>query len=175
MSEFTVRYCHDIDPQLIVRRLIRNPNYPGKPTDVPGCVTIDLASRRKHKPLFFDALSKNVKVQGFRNPILVYNTKQGLSLSFGGSRLEVAQDLDKTIPAIIVDYTHDFFLCEEVYPYDWQKFFTDVPELFEFTDYGIDTHYSIERNRRHSYDPAGIAWTEELDDTQFLKEEFSWL
>jgi hypothetical protein len=125
------------------------------------------------KPKFYAALEDNVRQDGFRNPILLYQTREGLLLGFGGSRLRVAKKLDILVPAIIVDYTDRFRLDEEVTPDNWEKFFQDIPALFVFTDIGIDTHYSLERNRREWYDPAGMAWVPE--DNDFLDEEFPWL
>ena len=58
---------------------------------------------------------------------------------------------------------------------NWQTFFRDVPVYFQFTDVGIDTHYSLERNRRAYFDPAGVEWTETAEGKEFLKEEFPWL
>lgn len=169
---FTVRHCSDIDPQVVVDRLCRNPNYGGKPCIVPGACVIP-AVERAMKPKFFEALSKDVAKNGWRNPILLYDTPEGLLLAFGGSRLRVAKQLDKVIPAIVVDYTGAYASFPEVTPDNWQDFFQDVPELFEFTDTGVDTHYSLERNRRQWYDPAGMAWVPK--DNDFMEEEFSWL
>ncbi len=78
------------------------------------------------------------------------------------------------IPAIVVDYTGKRSDAEEVTLDNFAEFFTDVPEYFEFTNVGVDTHYSLERNRRHTYDPAGFEWAKGKQD-DFLKEEFPWL
>lgn len=172
---FTVRYCMTVDPQQVTHRVIRNPNYGGAPCTVPGTCIIPVIER-KIKPKFFEALKKNVKLDGFRNPILLYNTPEGLLLAFGGSRLRVAKELDYPVPAIVVDYIGTYQLFEEVTPDNCREFFHDPPVLFEFTEYGVDTHYSLERNRRDKYDAAGMAWT--LDDPgneEFLTEEFPWL
>ena len=171
MSNFDVRYCDDIEPKPITEKIVFNPNYGGKGCTVPGTCIISLVERAM-KPRFFDALAKSVRQDGFRNPILLYNTPEGLLLAFGGSRLRVAKALDKVIPAIVVDYAGDLVCFEEVTLDNFASFFADVPEYFEFTDVGIDTHYSLERNRRHSYDPAGMVWAEGED---FLEEEFPWL
>ena len=170
---FTVRFNY-VDPQLVVDRLCRNPNYGGRPCSVPGTCIVPFIER-KIKPTFFVALRKDVVEKGFRNPVLLYSTPEGLLLSFGGSRLRVAKELDKWLPAIIVDYTGQFKDYEEVTLDNWETFFTDVPELFEWTDIGVETHYSLERNRREFYDPKGMAWTEGVDDTDFLSKEFPWL
>ncbi len=169
---FEVRYCPDVDPQVVTHRLIRNPNYGGAPSVVPGACVIPVIER-KMKPKFFEALRKNVKLRGFRNPILLYDTPEGLLLSFGGSRLRVAKELDKKIPAIVIDYTGAYALFEEVTPDNYTSIFTDVPVLFTFTDIGVDTHYSLERNRREYYDPAGMAWVPKGND--FVDEEFPWI
>ena len=169
---FEVRYCPDVDPQVVVDKIVFNPNYGGRGCSVPGTCVVR-HTERAMKPKFFAALEKNVKRDGFRNPILLYNTPEGILLAFGGSRLRVARKLDKPIPAIVVDYTcHDYALWEEVTPDNWQKFFKDVPLHFEFTDVGVETHYSLERNRRHTYDPKGMEWAE---GEEFIAEEFSWL
>ncbi len=172
---FDVRYAH-VDAKRIVKRIIRNPNYGGGATVVPGACLIPL-KERDIKPQFFEALRKNVERDGFRNPVLVYCTPEGILLAFGGSRVRVAKELDMDVPAIIVDYDGEFFDCPLVTPQNCRDFFRDPPELFRFTDCGIDTHYSLERNRREWYDEAGMAWAHELDETEqgFLDEEFPWL
>ncbi len=167
-------YHEFIDPQSVTDRMIRNPNYGGRPCSVPGTCIIPVVENRI-KPKFFVALRKSVEENGFRNPILLYNTPEGLLLSFGGSRLRVAKALGKEIPAIIVDYVGTYSKSERVLPSHWMPYFQDVPVLFKFTDIGIETHYNLERNRRKYYDPEGMAWTAKLDDTEFLNEEFPWL
>ena len=172
---FIVRYYSHVDPNLVTHRLIRNPDYGGKPCQVPGTCVIPVVER-KIKPKFFVALSADVAAHGFRNPIVLYNVEEyGLLLSFGGSRLRVAKELDRPIPAIVVDYTGEFCGYDEVTPSNYEKFFRDPPTLFEFTVDGVDTHYSLERLRRDKYDAAGMEWTKELKDKDFLAEEFSWL
>jgi hypothetical protein len=173
---FTVRFAY-VDPHRVTDRVIFNPNYGGKPCTVPGSCIIPFRER-KIKPKFFLALRKDVKENGFRNPILLYNTPEGLLLSFGGSRLRVAKELDKEVPAIIVDYRwedSEFVSTEVVTEDNYQMYFRDVPVLFKITDVGVETHYSLERNRREWYDPAGMEWTKDVDDTEFLDEEFPWL
>jgi hypothetical protein len=93
----------------------------------------------------------------------------------GGGRLLAAQALDVPIPAIVVDYTGDFQLFEEVTPDNWQTFFIDVPVYFEWAEVGIFTHYGLERGRDEWFDPAGIEWAQALDDKEFLYEESPWL
>lgn len=172
---FNVRYHNYVEPKQVTHRLIRNPNYGGKPCEVPGSCVIPLVER-KIKPKFFVALSADVAANGFRNPIVLYNVQSyGLLLSFGGSRLRVAKELDKPIPAIIVDYTGEYCGYQEVTPSNSWTFFRDPPKLFEFTEDGVDTHYSLERLRRDKYDSAGMEWTKGLKDKEFLAEEFPWL
>jgi hypothetical protein len=172
MTSFSVQFGI-VNPKLVTQRIIRNPNYGGKGCKVPGTCIIPLVER-KIKPKFFDALRKDVAANGFRNPILLYHVDGKLLLSFGGSRLRIAKELDQMIPAIIVDYDGVFF-GGRVTLDNYASFFVDPPELFEFTDYGVDTHYSLERNRREHYDPNGMKWAEALDDKEFLTEEFPWL
>ena len=177
---FTVRFDESVDPQVVNYRIIFNPNYGGPPCQVPGTVIIPInAPRKVDKPLFLKSLKSNVKSDGFRNPIILYSTTNGLLLEFGGSRLRVAKALDKRIPAIIVDYTGDYTLFEEVGPHNWKTFFRDVPEYFEFTDAGVSTHYSIEKNRRNHYDPAGLAWMADHEGGPTfiadMAEEFPWI
>ncbi len=175
MADFTVRFVKACDPHRVTHRLIRNANYGGRPSVVPDACVIPVVER-KIKPKFFEALRANVEADGFRNPILLYNTPEGMLLSFGGSRLRVAKELDKFIPAIVVDYTGLYSRSPRVTLDNWQDFFRDVPELFEFTNTGIETHYSLERNRREHYDSAGMEWVKDHEgDTEFLDEEFPWL
>lgn len=171
MRDFTVHYCPDVDPQVVVDKIVFNPNYSCRTCRVPGTCIIPVLER-KMKPKFFKALRASAKTHGFRNPIVLYATNEGLLLAFGGSRLRVAKELDIKIPAIVVDYTGNFCLFEEVTLDNFAEFFEDVPEYFEFTSVGVETHYSLERNRRHRYDPAGMAWAE---GETFLAEEFPWL
>ncbi len=178
MADFDVLYAPAVAPTLVTQRLIRNPNYGGGPCNVPGTCVIPLIERHI-KPKFFAALEANVKRDGFRNPVLLYSTNAGLLLSFGGSRLRVAKRLGIEIPAIVVRYHNErpygTVYTDTVTPDNYHIFFTDVPELFKFTSYGVDTHYSLERNRRKHYDHAGMAWTEQADNTEFLADEFPWL
>lgn len=175
MNTFSVHYT-EVDPHQVTHRLIRNPNYGGKSCEVPGTCVIPIIER-KIKPKFFIELRANVALDGFRNPIVLYRVHEyGLLLSFGGSRLRVAKELDKIVPAVIVDYVGDYTDCEEVTPDNYGAFFRDVPVYFVFDDVGVDTHYSLERNRREFYDPAGMEWTKDHEgDKDFLAEEFSWI
>ena len=84
-----------------------------------------------------------------------------------------------TIPAL-VNVGHGVRLTgdpPEVTPENVTEFFTDPPEWYEFTERGFEYHYSIEKNRRDHYDPAGLEWLSTLDedDKSFLSEEFQWL
>jgi hypothetical protein len=175
VSAFTVRYA-EVDAAKVVYRLIRNPNYGGASCEVPGSCIIHCVER-KIKPQFFLQLAKDVKKNGFRNPIVLYNVKTyGPCLSFGGSRLRVAKELGIRVPAIIVDYTKEWSMTAPlVTRKNYPSYFTDPPQHFKFTDVGVDTHYSLERLRRDKYDPAGMEWTKGVEDTSFLKEEFPWL
>lgn len=175
MLPFDVRYDETVDPQVVTRRIIFNKNYGGLAVDGLRAVSIRMP-RLPNKPKYFAALKENVKMDGFRNPIILYNTTEGLLLEFGGSRLHVAKELDKRIPAIIVDYVGDYMLFEEVGTFNWKTFFRDVPEYFEFHDEGVSTHYSIERNRRNHVDLAGMQWVMDHEgDVSFIEEEFPWI
>ncbi len=172
-ADYTVRYAH-INAHKVTHRLVENPNYSGSLCEVPGCRVVPVIERVM-KPKFFKALKDDVRVHGFRNPVLVYATKEfGNLLSFGGSRLRIGRQLDIEVPAIVVDYTGVYRLSPEVTPENWQGFFLDVPKLFEFTSIGVETHYSIERNRREWFDPAGVEWFKGIDE-DFVEEEFPWL
>ena len=114
-ADFTVRYAH-VDAQKVTHRLVENPNYSGSLCEVPGCRVVPVTERAM-KPKFFEALKQDVAEHGFRNPVLVYSTKEfGNLLSFGGSRLRVARQLDIEVPAIVVDYTGVYRERPEVTP-----------------------------------------------------------
>ena len=171
---FTVRYVPTVDPQTITHRICFNPHYGGPSTAVPGTCMVPI-SARGIKPRTRKAIETSIRREGFRNPILLYNTPEGLLLSFGGGRLQAAKNLDKRIRAIVVDYTDDYALFEEVDEDNWQEFFMDIPAIFEFTEVGIDHHYALERGRTEWYDPAGIEWTKNERDDSFLYDESPWL
>lgn len=173
-APFAVRYCEDLNPAVVTERVVRNPAYPGSVTGHPlGYHGVPIPAMRR-KPGFFDALKLSLSDEGCRNPIIVQLTSQGYYLQFGGSRLRAAQEIELPgIPAIVIDWTGELDHLPEVTPENWQSFFTDVPEYFEFTDEGVETHYSLERNRRHSFDPAGVAWISGKAD--WLRREFSWM
>ncbi len=171
---FEIRYCPTLDPQIVTQRIIFNPNYGGAGTEVPGACTVPIR-HKGIKPKTRQAIQDSIAKDGFRNPILVYSTSSGVHLSFGGGRVMAAQNLDKEIPAIVVDYAGHFVLFEEVTQDNWRKFFLDAPKYFEFTDVGISTHYGLERGREEEFDAAGTAWAKSLDDASFLKEESPWL
>lgn len=173
MTAFKVRHVY-LNPHDVERRIVFNKYYGGDECSVPGTCIIRI-TERKMKPLFFEALCLDVERNDFRNPIVVYRVGGESLLSFGGSRLRIAKRLDRHIPAIVIDYGGDFGHAPEVTPDNYGEFFTDVPELFEFTDIGVVTHYSLERNRRETYDPAGMEWTKCLDNDNFVDEEFPWL
>ena len=107
---------------------------------------------------------------------------EGCFLSFGGSRVTAAREVGLTvIPALVNDYVERYKEAERVTPENVRSFFTDVPEYIEFTSKGLDTHYSLERNRRDEYDPAGMEWAmirdNKIDGLQltFIGEEFPWI
>lgn len=168
----------------ITERVVRNPNYGGASADVYGWRAIPITPLRR-KPRFIEQLSISIANEGMRNPILVYSTARGVLLSFGGSRLRVARELDPefSVPCIINDVNGSFVDSEQVTEDNWATFFTDVPTYHEFHEDGsFDYHYSLERNRRSEYDEAGIAWVSSETgsqtaaiDPEFLKIEFPWL
>ncbi len=168
---YTVRYA-EVPLEGILGRIIRNPGYGGPSLSIYGWTwRPDVSSHRK--PLFQEALRDSIAEEGIRNPVVVYSTKEGDFLSFGGSRLRAARDAGlTTIPALVNDYVGRYSGCTEVTPDNVSDFFTDVPEYLEFTDTGVDTHYSLERNRREHYDPAGMDWCKGAD---FISTEFSWI
>jgi len=125
------------------------------------------------KPQFREALRDSIAAEGIRNPVVIYSLAEGDFLSFGGSRVDAARDggLD-SIPALINDYCERYSEGVRVTHANVASFFTDVPEYIEFTPTGVDTHYSLERNRRDHYDAAGMKWA---GDASFIKDEFSWI
>lgn len=132
---------------------------------------------RARKPQFMAALRKSIEVEGLRNPVIIYALEEGNFLSFGGSRVLAAIDVELYgIPAIINDYCGRYSGSEDVSEDNWDVFFEDIPSYHEFTPYGFEMHYGMERNRRHQFDGSGIAWTknDEIDDT-FIQTEFGWL
>jgi len=172
MVEFAVEYA-ELPARDIKRRVVRNPNYGGPTVGIHGWRSVELTPPR-YKKGFFEAMTESVKREGFRNPVIVYLINGELYLSFGASRVRVGQQLDIDVPCIVVNYDG-----KPVGPRlrrdNWQTFFTDVPVYFKFTEYGVDTHYSLERNRRKTYDPKGMEWTTAAPDTEFLDKEFPWL
>lgn len=170
-SEWTARKAA-LEPEDITHRLAFNPNYPGIPTGVPGAVGVPI--RNKIKPETRERIRQSVDRQGIRNPITAYLTHEGLFLGFGGGRLQAAKALQVFVPAIVIDYTGEMSDYEEVTPDNWKEFFTDVPVYFEFTDFGIYTHYGLERNRDEPVDKAGLAWAGPEDMPAIIKES-PWL
>jgi len=169
--EFTVRYA-DVPLSGILGRVIRNPGYGGPGLSIHGWTwRQDICTHRK--PKFQDALRESIAAEGFRNPVIIYAADEGDFLSFGGSRLRAARDLGvDTIPALVNDYVGRYSECPLVTPENVHEFFTDVPQYVEFTPTGVDSHYSLERNRRDHYDPAGMNWCKGAD---FINTEFSWI
>ena len=153
-------------------RIIRNPNYGGPTLSIYGWTWRPEVSTA-NKPLFRDALRDSIAREGVRNPVVLYSTVEGCFLSFGGSRVTAAREVGLTvIPALVNDYVERYKEAERVTPENVRSFFTDVPEYIEFTSKGLDTHYSLERNRRDEYDPAGMKWAK---DAEFISKEFSWI
>ena len=156
----------------ILGKLIRNPNYGGNRVELNGWCWTPIISTHD-KPQFQEALRDSIRESGVRNPVVIYALAEGDFLSFGGSRLRAVRDLRvETIPALVNDYVGRYSDSMAVNEGNWEEFFTDVPEYLEFTPDGVDTHYSIERNRRDHYDPAGLEWAKDAD---FLAKEFAWL
>lgn len=172
-TAFTVRYAR-IDSARIQRRLVRNAAYCADHVSLNGWCHTPLTPART-KPKFFEAMRESVQREGFRNPIVVYALPEGIMLSFGGSRLRVAHELGLPIPCIVADYTGEFDGAPEVTEDNYASFFVDVPQHFAIDGDGVDTHYSLERNRRNEYDAAGMAWADASPNKQFLEEEFPWI
>lgn len=171
MTEFDVRYAQ-VPVEGIKGRIIRNPNYGGPSISIHGWHWVEDVSTHR-KPQFQEALRESIGREGFRNPIIVYATAEGDFVGFGGSRLRAARDLGlERLPALVNDYVGRYRDSVAVTEDNWEEFFTDVPEYLEFTPTGVDTHYSLERNRRNHYDPKGMEWA---DGADFIEEEFSWL
>jgi hypothetical protein len=169
-----IRYAH-VDSALITHRLVKNENYGGQAVSLHGWKTTPVTPA-KYKKEFFNQMRESVRREGFRNPILTYCLPEGLFLSFGCSRLRVAQELGIEIPTIIMDYTGEYYEHTEVQPDNWENFFTDVPKWHEFNSDGFEYHYSLERNRRNSYDEGGFTWTkEDYVDDDFIETEFPWI
>jgi hypothetical protein len=167
-----VRYVELVPTDLIKGRIVRNPAYPGVAL-VNGWVGISEISQRR-KPAFRAALAASLAAEGFRNPVVLYQAPGGLYLSFGGSRVQAAKDSGiEFCKAIINDYTGEWADYEEVTEDNWESFFTDVPDYHEFGEHGFDYHYSLERNRRHTHDPKGLAWAEDVFSE--FAHEFPWV
>ena len=164
-----IRYGQ-IEVANILGKLIRNPGYGGPGVGYKGWVYTPIISCHS-KPEFQEALRDSISKEGVRNPIIVYAFNSGDYLGFGGSRLRALREVGLThAPAIINDHCGRYKDFIEVTSEGWQALFTDVPRYFEISADGVDTHYSLEKNRRNEYDSAGMAWRngEPLD-------EFSWI
>ena len=154
-------------------RLIRNPGYNNQHVSLNGWCWIPDAATTHRKPQFQEALRESIQQEGIRNPVIIYALKEGCFLSFGGSRLRAARDLDLDgIPAIVNDYVGRFATGEEVNGDNYSTFFTEVPRYYEFTQWGFDYHYALERKRRADYDKGGLEWAK---DAAFIDEEFPWV
>lgn len=174
MSAYSIRYVPDLDIVRILGRLIRNPNYGGPGVGIHGWTWRPQISKEAAKPGFKKALRESIAREGVRNPVLVWAFKEGIFLTFGGSRVEAARDCGiQAVPAIVNDYTELFHTCEKVTTENWTTFFTDIPRDAEFGKDGFDYHYNLERARRANHDPAGFAWLE--GEPSFISKEFPWL
>ena len=173
-APFRIHYVSDASVSEILGKLVRNPNYDGPQTGHPHGYPGQRIPEVGFKPSFFAALEKDVKENGFRNPVILQQCSEGLWLQFGASRYRVARKLAiPALPAVIVDWVGRFVKRPEVTPENWRTFFTDIPKYFEFTPEGIDHHYSLERKARDHYDPAGFEWCGESAD--FIDQDFGWL
>lgn len=153
-------------------RIIRNPAYGGPTVSIFGWHWIPQQPRTS-KVGFAKALKESIKKEGLRNPVVIYALDEGCFISFGSSRLLAARELElEFMPAIVNDYCNKFPLASEVTMDNFHVFFKDVPKYFEITETGADTHYSLERNRRSTFDPQGFVWA---DGQDFIKKEFRWI
>jgi hypothetical protein len=169
---FTVRYA-EVPIEDIKGRIIRNPGYGGPRVSIYGWCWHPEISRHR-KPKFQEALRESIRQDGVRNPVVVFAVREGLFISFGGSRVLAARDVGlERIPAVVNDYCGAFEDASEVTPENVESFFTDVPQWWEFTEVGFDTHYFMERNRRGSCDPSGYAWMPK--GAEWIAHEFPWL
>ena len=160
----------ELDPGRILHRIVRNPNYSGQSLSLNSWKAADIIPGYQAKPDFYRSLVSHIQSDGVRNPIIVYCLPEGWLLSFGGSRLAACRELGRLVPALVVDYTGEFRHDIRVDESNWQDFFTDVPKYFEWTDYGIDTHFGLEKNREH--DPAGLQWDPE---GEWIAKEMPWI
>lgn len=162
-----------LDSANIKHRVVRNPDYGGPRLSYQGwCSQLVTPATRKVK--FFEALRESIKREGFRNPIIVWNFNEGLHVQFGVSRLRVAQEEGLQIPAIVNDCVDEYVECMEVTPENYHTCFLDIPQRVYFNNDGsFDYHYSLERNRRDTFDPQGMKWAD--PDAEFIEKEFSWI
>lgn len=169
-----IRYVCDAPLSEVTHRIVRNPAYPGEPTGHPkGYAAVPIA-HDKTKPGFYVALGESIAKEGLRNPVILQQCPNGLYLQFGGSRILAARAVGvSTGKALVVDWTGRWADRPLVTPENVADFFTDVPQLVEFTDEGLEQHYHLERSRRNSYDEAGLAWVG--GNPQWLRREFPWL
>jgi len=166
---FAIVPCADI-----LGRLIRNPNY-GGPSVGPWGWTWREEISKAAKPEFHAALAESIREEGIRNPILLYNFKEGLYLSFGGSRVRACQEAGiEDIPAIINDYWGSYETSDSVTPENIDYWFEDPPRDYEFGERGFDYHYNLERARRANHDPSGFTWLNG-EEPAWIAKEFPWL
>lgn len=117
-----------------------------------------IISKRNNRDQFYSKLEKNILKEGFKNPIIIYNSLKllknpklpnNLKKSFfknklvcfnhGGSRLYIAQKYNIPIPCIIIDHENklkniftELNSIEEIY---YQ--YIDKPEKIMVTDEGV--------------------------------------
>lgn len=170
---YTARYVADLPLDEISGRIIRNPNYGGPKAGIHGWCANPKVSMDT-KPQFQEALGKSLLVEGYRNPIIIFATKSGNWLGFGGSRVNVGRKVGlTTVPAIVNDYVGRFKDCPEVTEENFNSWFMDPPKWHVIDEMGVDYHYAIERKRRADYDPAGHNWCDTNSD--FIRAEFPWI
>lgn len=174
VTDYRVKYAY-VDAKRITHRLVRNPHYCNDKVQLNGWCRVPV-EHAQHKRKFFAALEEDVKANGYRNPIVIYALPEGLHLSFGASRLRVAQKLGIEVPCIINDYTGEFAEEVDVTGETVPEFFTDPPRRWKFGQYGFNYHYSCERNRRETYDPQGMVWMQGVDNAdEIIGNEFPWI
>ena len=165
----TVRYVEDTHPSQYLGKVCFNVDYPSL---LPGVLFSSMVLvEHRSKPLYRAALRASLEKEGFRNPILAYECDGGLLLKFGNSRLQIARDLDITLPAIVVDHQERYSDRPEVTNENFAEFFTDVPRIFEITDEGtmVNHSYNLANRNQTDYDAAGLEWLGE-DETGAISE-----
>lgn len=165
--------CGYIPVEGIRGRIVRNDQYNENHLSLHGWCWVD-TPRAKGKDGFHEALKASIAETGLRNPVIVYALPEGDFIAFGTSRYHAVRELGhEEIYALVNDHADRYPDLDEVTPENVAEFFKDPPQVIEFTEDGADYHYGIERNRRNSYDPAGLAWIN--GDPLWLKQEFGWI